>query len=282
MTTGAGPRPAGRPGQPAATAVGEPTDADRALARLYDLDLVEDPGDLDLYLALADRSGDRPVLELAVGSGRLAVPLVEAGHRVTGVDLDRAMLERARIRAEASGPSTAAGLELVEGDLVAVDLPAGPTFGLAFIALNSLFLLSTREAQRAAIATMARHLAPGGIAVVDAWVPDADDLARFDGRLVLEYERLDPETGLEVTKVAAARYDPAWAIVDLTSVYEEGQPGQPPRRWVRRDRLRLVTPDELTEFAEAAGLGVETVAGDYDLGPLGPGADRAILVAIKG
>ena len=70
-----------------------------ALARLYDLDLVDDPGDLDLYLALADRAGG-PILELAVGTGRLAVPLAEAGHRVTGVDLDPAMLDRARATGE--------------------------------------------------------------------------------------------------------------------------------------------------------------------------------------
>src|SRR2546426_10124541 len=58
-----------------------------ALARLYDLDLVEEPGDLELYLALARRA-EGPVLELGVGTGRLAVPLTEAGYRVTGGDVD--------------------------------------------------------------------------------------------------------------------------------------------------------------------------------------------------
>ena len=75
-----------------------------ALARLYDLDLTDDPGDLDLYLALADRA-EGPILELAVGTGRLAVPLAEAGHLVTGVDLDPAMLDRARRRARAAPPA---------------------------------------------------------------------------------------------------------------------------------------------------------------------------------
>ena len=70
-----------------------------ALARLYDLDLVEDPGDLDLYLALAARAGG-PVLELAAGTGRIAVPLAEAGHAVTAVDIDPAMLARLRRRAD--------------------------------------------------------------------------------------------------------------------------------------------------------------------------------------
>ena len=52
-------------------------------------------------------------------------------------------------------------------------------------------------------------------------------------------------------------------------------------RWVRVDRLRLVSPDELVSFAEAAGLVVETLAGDYDMNELEPGAERVVLVARK-
>lgn len=251
-----------------------------ALARLYDLDLREDPGDLDLYLALADRAGD-PVLELAVGSGRLAVPMAEAGHRVTGVDLDPAMLDRARIRAAAAGAPTTERLTLVEADLVEVRLPDAGRFGLAFIALNSLLVLPTRAAQRAAVCTLAEHLAPGGLAVVDAWIPDGDDLARFDGRVSLEWPRLDPETGAIVTKSASAQHDAASGTITLMTIFEEGGQGQPPRRWLRRDRLRLVSADELRSFAEDAGLSVETLAGDYGLGPMEPGSDRAVLLATK-
>src|SRR6266566_6998533 len=91
-----------------------------ALARLYDLDVAEDPGDLDLYLALAARTGG-PILELAVGTGRLAVPLAAAGWDVTGVDIDEAMLARARSAAAAAesagvrpGSEVATRLHLVE------------------------------------------------------------------------------------------------------------------------------------------------------------------------
>jgi SAM-dependent methyltransferase len=249
-----------------------------ALARLYDLDLVDDPGDLDLYLALADRS-DGPILELAVGTGRLAVPLAEAGHVVTGVDLDRAMLDRARERAKASG--AAERLDLIEADLVDLRLPTAGEFGLAYIALNSLLVLPTRAAQRAALRTLADHLAPGGIAAVDVWIPDADDLARFDGRISLEWPRLDPETGAIVTKAASAAHDASAATVTLTTIFEEGGQGEPARRWVRRDRLRLISADELRGFAEDAGLVVEALAGDYGLGPMGPGSDRAVLIAVR-
>lgn len=248
-----------------------------ALARLYDLDLLDDPGDLDLYLALADRA-DGAILELAAGSGRLAVPLALAGHPVTAVDRDPAMLDRARARA-ATMAVPAERLTFVEADLVDLQLPDAGRYAFAFIALNSIMLLASRDAQRAAFRTLAAHLAPGGLAAVDAWLPDAEDLGRFDGRVMLEWPRTDPESGAVVTKVGSAQHDAATNTVELSAIYEEGRQGEAPRRWVRHDRLRLVSADELAAFADEAGLQVEVLAGGYDLSPIGPGSERAILVA---
>jgi SAM-dependent methyltransferase len=248
-----------------------------ALARLYDLDLVDDPGDVDLYLALAGRV-DGPVLELAAGTGRLAVPLAAAGHRVVAVDVDPAMLARARARADEAGLGSDR-LEFVEADLLDLRLPDAGRFGLAFLALNSIMLLASRDAQRRAVATLASHVRRGGLVAIDAWLPDADDLARFDGRIILEWPRADPETGALVTKAGSALHDAATGTVMLTAIYEEGRQGEAPRRWLRQDRLRLVSGDELVAFAEEAGLRVEVLAGGYDLGLLGPGSDRVVLVA---
>jgi len=264
-----------------------------AIARLYDLDLSVDPGDVDLYLALARRTGG-PIVELAVGSGRIAVPLVAAGYRLVGVDLDPAMLERARRLARAEGVLPAPGtrpspdgerLTLVEGDLIdAAELPgvaaAGP-YQLAIFALNSILILNTPDRQRASFQTMARLLAPGGLAVVDAWLPVPADLTAFDGRVSLDWLRTDPETGLEVTKQSAAWFDPTSRLVTLTTIFEEGAPGTAPVRWTRHDALRFITADELVSYATDAGLQVELLAGDHDLSPLSPGSDRAVLLARK-
>jgi SAM-dependent methyltransferase len=247
-----------------------------ALARLYDLDLAEDPGDIGLYRALARRTGD-PIVELAVGTGRVAGALVDDGRRVVGIDLDPAMLARARAREPK--------LTLVEADLIdasGVDevRAAGP-YALAFLALNSILLLATANAQRRALGAMAALLRPGGIAVVDAWQPSPAELVAFDGRLSLEWLRTDPETGREVTKMVAAWLEPMTRLVTLTTIFEEALPGDPAARWTRSDALRLISAHELRTFAEAAGLDVEQLAGDYDLGPLEPGSERVLLVARK-
>ena len=248
-----------------------------SLARLYDVDLLEDPGDVDLYLALASRTGG-PILEIAAGSGRVGLPLAEAGYDVTLVDIDAGMLARAKAAAGKLDPAVRARLGFVEENLVGLSL-GGPRFRLAILALNSILLLGSRELQQQALETMARHLVPGGLAVVDLWLPSAEELAHYDGRLTLEYVRTDPKSGLIVTKSAAAQYEPATGHVNLTAIYDEGEQGGAVRRWLREDRLTLLNAGDLRSIAESAGLVVEVVAGDYDLNAVSAHAERAILVA---
>ena len=249
-----------------------------ALARLYDVDLLEDPGDVELYLALAHRTGG-PVLEIAAGSGRVAVPLAQAGFKVTAVDIDAAMLARAATAAAGAGAATRRRLGLVEADLIGLELPGGPQFNLAILALNSILLLGSIENQKAALETMARHLAPGGLAVVDVWLPNGPELAGYDGRLSLEYTRHDPESGNQIVKMAAAQHEPAMGLVDLSVVYQEVDAQGLTRTWTRMDRLRLLNAGDLAFLAESVGLEVEVVAGNYDLDPIAPHDERAILIA---
>ncbi|HEV8516094.1 MAG TPA: methyltransferase domain-containing protein [Candidatus Limnocylindrales bacterium] len=255
----------------------EPGRAAEALARYYDLDLHDDPGDVELYRALAARTGG-PILELGVGSGRVAVPLALDGHEVVGVDHDPAALARARARWSAAGAEAKGRLELLEADLT--ELGLGSRFGLAILALNSLLLLAEPGRQRAGLAALARHLGPSGLAVVDIWLPGPDDLAVYDGRLVHEWTRDDPETGERVAKLASATYDAATEMVELQTVFDVWPAeGGPVRRVDRVDRLRLVGADELVRMAEEAGLAVESLSGDHALSPFGPGSERAVLVA---
>jgi hypothetical protein len=84
--------------------------------------------------------------------------------------------------------------------------------------------------------------------------------------------------GAIVTKADSARRDPTRAAT-LTTIFEEGR-GRAGSSLDRRDRLRGLGR-RLRGFAEDAGLIVESVAGDYGMGPLGPGSERAILLAVK-
>src|SRR5664279_362313 len=137
------------------------------VAELYDL---LHPGVLTTDAAvrtLAELVGADPVLELGVGTGRLAIPLAQLGIPVTGVDVAPAMLHRL-----ASKPGGDLVLTLLGdfGDLDHVDgLP--PEFPLVFVAADSFFMLTSQEEQIRAFEGVARRLPVGGRFVIEAFVP---------------------------------------------------------------------------------------------------------------
>ena len=188
------------------------------------------------------------------------------------------MLARAESAwSESGGRERGGRLELVQADLTAVRLEQ--RYGLAILALNTLMLLDERERQVAALRTLAAHLRPDGLAVVDVWLPSPEDLSLYDGRVLLEWQRIDAETGDRVAKLASARFDTATATVTLTQFFDAWPAdGGPVERRARTDRLHLVGSSELVSMAAEAGLAVELLAGDHQMSSFGPGVDRAILL----
>ena len=184
----------------------------------------------DVVAELAGAGGR--VLELAVGTGRLAVPIARRGLTVAGIDASAAMLDRLRSRDPAG---TVAG---VLGDMVD-DLPAGP-FDVALIAYNSLFNLESAERQRSCFAAVAARLVPGGRFVVEAFVPDDREgpvvavRSMTAGEVVLSISEHDP-----VTQRAHGQFV---QFVDGDRVRL--------RPW----SIRYADPGELDAMAAAAGL----------------------------
>ena len=136
-----------------------------AFADVYD-DWYGDVSDIAATVAfvagLAGSAGR--VLELGVGTGRLAIPLAEHGLRVHGLDTSTAMLERLRRR------DPAGRVAITVGDMVE-DLP-DEAFDVVLVAYNTLFGLESAERQAACFAAVAAHLAPGGRLIVEAFVPE--------------------------------------------------------------------------------------------------------------
>jgi SAM-dependent methyltransferase len=146
-----------------------------AIARIYDPWSVTVVEDVPFYLAEAKKSGG-PVLELGVGSGRIAVPIAAAGIEVVGVDLSAGMLEVARERAELAGVP----IDVRLGDMR--DPPVDGTFPLVIVPFRSLLHMETDDDRRAALRAVAAHLAPGGRFVFDVFAPSQDDIDETNGK----------------------------------------------------------------------------------------------------
>jgi SAM-dependent methyltransferase len=147
------------------------------IARLYDPWSVSVVEDVDFYVDEARRSGG-PVLELGVGTGRIAVPIARAGLRVVGVDSSEGMLAVAREQAVLAGVD----VDLRLGDMR--DPPVEEQFALVVIPFRTLLHMQTDDDRRAALAAVRACLREDGRFVFDVFTPGADDIAETDGRWI--------------------------------------------------------------------------------------------------
>jgi SAM-dependent methyltransferase len=146
------------------------------IARVYDPWSASVVEDVPFYVDEAVRSGG-PVLELGVGTGRIAVPIAAAGVEVVGVDLSAGMLEVARERAQLVGVD----VDLRHGDMR--DPPVDGTFPLVLCPFRSLLHMETDADRRMALRAVSRGLSPGhGRFVFDVFAPGADDIADTHGK----------------------------------------------------------------------------------------------------
>jgi len=223
-----------------------------AIAELYDpwsASVVEDVG---FYLEEARRSGG-PVLELGVGTGRIAVPIAADGIRVIGVDSSRAMLDVCARRAALAG---------VEVDLRVGDLrepPVRERVPLVICPFRSLLHMQTDEDRRRVLASARELLLPEGRFVFDVFAPGADDVAQTHDRW------LEREPGI----FELALWDESERTLTLTVRGANGQTTM---------TLAWLSPDEWRSLLLESGFEVEACYGWFDRTPL-TGGDDTIWIA---
>jgi SAM-dependent methyltransferase len=202
-------------------------------AGVYDEYFAEmDPGPAVEFLA--GLAGGRRVLELAIGTGRVALPLAGRGIAVEGIDASEAMV--ARLRARPGGAS----IPVVIGDMAQV--PAVGPFGLVYLVFNALFGLLSQARQAECFRSVARVLGPGGGFVIECFVPD---LTRFDrGQRVQARAVTEDRAILELS-----RHDVAQQRITTQIVTFDGQGTR-----LRPVALRYSWPSELDLMAQQAGL----------------------------
>jgi SAM-dependent methyltransferase len=246
------------------------------IAEIYDFSYNDFLDDVDFYDNLA-RAVDGPILELGVGSGRVAIPLAQAGYDVVGIDNSPAMLEQARLRLESEGTGEGS-LELVRGEMTGFGFER--QFGMVFCAANTFQHMLTTQDQAACLRCAAKSLSPRGIFAMSIRSPVTVDWDEVDtpAPLLLDWTRTDPETGELVMKMVAAEADPARMVRKLTYMYDRVRTDGQVRRNVFVTELRYSTQAEITLLLQQYGLRVTHVYGDYDLTPVGIG-DNLVFVA---
>jgi SAM-dependent methyltransferase len=199
---------------------------------------------------LGDLAGDGPVLELGIGTGRVALPLAARGIEVHGIDASEAMV--AKLRAKPGGET----IRVTVGSFA--DFSLDTRFELIYVVFNTLFALQSQEEQVSCMQAVARHLTPGGVFVVQAFAPD---VSRFDAhhqRVSAEHVDVDQVT-LEISS-----HDPIGQRTDSQYVVlGEGEVHLYPVR------IRYAHVSELDLMARIAGLRLRERWADWDRAPFG-------------
>lgn len=252
-------------------------------AETYDVSVPDWPGEIAFYWELAAIAASRggKVLELACGTGRVALRLVDVGVSVVGLDLSADMLDVAR-RRSAGDPR----LRWAEGDMRSFDL--GETFDLIIIPGHAFQNLNTAGDQVACLTCARRHLAPQGTLVVHLDYQDMGWLGdlRGDKGGVFEpkEEFTHPETGRPIRALRAWRYEPATQSAIKEMIWEDIGTGEGAgRRWETGPiRLHCVFPLEMEHLLARVGFEDVVVYGDFDRQPLGDDSPQMVWVASVG
>ncbi|MEU4475240.1 methyltransferase domain-containing protein [Micromonospora sp. NPDC023888] len=197
----------------------------------------DDPGNPDPMPAvdfLADLADGGPVLELAIGTGRVALPLAARGFDVHGVEASEEML--AQLRAKPGGDR----IPVVVADMA--DVPVTGEFRLAYLVFNTLFNLVDAERQADCFRNVARVLAPGGAFVIETFVPDPRD---FDAHEQVQVWGVTEDSAT----IRLHRYDrPAQSFIRQTITFDADGVHLKPFA------MRYAWPHQIDEMAQQAGL----------------------------
>jgi SAM-dependent methyltransferase len=230
-------------------------------SRYDDLYGAEELGTEGTVAFLHDLAGPgAPILELGVGTGRLALPLLALGHPVTGIEASPAMI--AALRAKPEGTQ----VHVIEGDFSVVK--ADGAFRVATIVFNALFALGTRQAQIACLRNVAESLQPDGCLVLEAYVLRPEQMGT--GWCVLPRMVSNDHVELQLS-----RYDPATHRLVRTLVH------------LRTDDTLLTSvsdtyawPGEIDLMAETAGLRLRSRSGGWGREPFDSTCVRHISVYV--
>jgi len=220
-----------------------------AIAALYDPWSRSVTEDVDFYVAQARKAGG-PVVELGVGTGRIAVPIAKAGVQVIGIDDSESMLALCRTRAEEAGVSDLVDLRL--GDLRRP--PVLERVRLVTSPFRALLHLGSDGERLEALRAVYLLLEPGGRFVFDVFAPSMDDVEETNGRW------LEREPGIW----ERADWDLQRRILTLAVRGDSGETAM---------QLAWRSPEEWRALLERAGFEVEDMFGWFDLRPHGGGED---------
>jgi ubiquinone/menaquinone biosynthesis C-methylase UbiE len=246
-----------------------------AFVGFYDEWTKDVTGDVDFYVRRATQVPG-PVVELGVGTGRIAVPTAQAGQSVIGVDLSTAMLAEAKRRAAETGVSDK--IAFAEADMRTF-IPETPVH-LVTIPFRSFLHMETPEDQLQCLASVRRSLVSGGHLILNMFVPDPAFIVSQDRKRNLHSEFTD-ELGRRCEIWVVPEYEITTQRITINASVEAFERRRLVATTEATLHVRMVHRFEMEHLLARSGFEVEDVYGDFDERPLTEGCVEMIWVARK-
>lgn len=228
-------------------------------AETYDFVSKPPDDDVSFYRKLAQQLGG-PVLEIGVGTGRVAIELAKAGIGVVGIDNSGAMLKRLRGKLENGARDVADKIVMHEMDMCDFDIPNRfRTIIVPFRAFNHML---TDIDRRRALLRMVAHLAPNGRIAIHTFGPLYHLLAK-ESRII-PIKRRELPGGRFLIGEDRVHYDHNRKLIEMERMIEVYNGGDSPSKRVLPLKLAYIFPEELTLTAELCGLELDKLIGDFD------------------
>jgi len=251
-------------------------------AEIYDGVYADHPvliDDVPFYVDEAVKSGG-PVLELACGTGRVAIPIAQAGIEVVGLDHSPRMLEVAKGKAAAAGLSTQR-LRLVQGDMADFDL--GQRFPLVIIPFRSFLHMETVEDQKRCLQTIADHLVNGGRLILNVFVPKLELIVEDWTGPHFWREFSHPRTGRRMLVWDTRTYDTHSQRLHNRFLFQElDEDGTVVNQYYRTLHFRYMFRYEAQHLFEGCGYEAEALYGWFDRRPFDEKSEEMVWVLRRG
>ncbi|MEM0449929.1 MAG: class I SAM-dependent methyltransferase [Methanomassiliicoccales archaeon] len=244
------------------------------MAKYYDVWYEDFTEDIEFYRTLAERTGG-PILELMCGTGRVMIPLADAGFEITGVDRSSAMLDRLSAKVELIGGRVERNIEVVEGDVRSFRLEK--RYRLAIVPFNSFLHLIEKKDQVDALRNISRHLLDGGVLALSVFNPQfnrPENLVRHRGTKVTS-------KGEIISKFEAQTFDLSHMTTTVHFFYDISRQDKEMRRVTTSMTLKLMTHQNMLELLDECGFAVEATYGDYAFSPFRKNSELMAFVARK-
>jgi SAM-dependent methyltransferase len=252
---------------------------DELAAKIYHHSLPAWPGENTFYRKIAQETKSLgPVLEVACGTGRVAIDLAQDGMQVTGFDLSNAMLEIARAKS--------ASMDNVRWEIADMrSFKMGERYGLILIPGHSFQFMLTPSDQMSCLTSIKRHLVPGGRLVLHIDHQDLGwlwDLYKVNGGKFEKVREVPhPDNGHPVIVSQAWKFEPSTQTASVKTVWEElDAHGNPIQRWERGPiDLHCIFRFEMDHLLARAGFVIQALYGSFECTPLQNDSSEMIWIS---